>query len=240
VTPPLIILVHPQLGQNIGMVARAMLNFGLSDLRLVAPRDGWPNPEAGPAAAGADEVLDAAQVYETLEAALADTARSFATTVRPRGMIKSVFTPQGALDAMCTIEGRCAWVFGPERSGLTTEDVALCDAILTIPTNPDFGSLNLAMAVTVMGYAFSTNVTTLPPQFLHGDELGPADHSDVQGLITHLETELEARNYFFPTARADTMRRNLAGIFRRPGFSKQEVRTLRGLVRSLTSNRAGH
>lgn len=236
--PPVIILVRPQLGQNIGMVARAMLNFGLGTLRLVEPRDGWPNPDAGPAAAGADTVIDAAGVYPTLEAALADCHRSFAATVRPRGLSKDVVSPAQAARAMRRLAGdgaRTALVFGPERSGLTTEDVTLCDVILTIPTNPDFSSLNLAMAVTVAAYAWSVGDMGAAPAAGDDRAAAPADHAEVQGLIDHLDADLTARDYFYPPDRAATMRRTVAAILRRPGFSPQDVRTLRGIVRALAA-----
>jgi len=141
---PLIVLVRPQLGENIGKAARAMLNFGLTELRLVAPRDGWPNPSAGPAAAGADLVLERATVHETLAEAVADCAHVYATTVRKRGVTKPVLTPEAAAREVHGHVGRSAFVFGPERSGLETDDVALARAIVTVPINPEFASLNLA------------------------------------------------------------------------------------------------
>jgi tRNA/rRNA methyltransferase len=151
VNKPVVVLVRPQLGENIGKAARAMLNFGLVEMRLVSPRDGWPNPSAGPAAAGADVVLEQAEVFETLAEAVADCANVYATTVRKRGVTKPVVTPEQAareIHAAAEATGaRSAYVFGPERSGLETEDVALARAILTVPINPEFASLNLAQAV---------------------------------------------------------------------------------------------
>ena len=141
---PVIVLVRPQLGENIGKAARAMLNFGLTELRLVAPRDGWPNPDAGPSAAGADMVLDQARIYDTLADAVADCAHVYATTVRKRGVTKPVVTPEEAARAIHSAQGRSAVVFGPERSGLETEEVALCRTILTVPNHTEFTSLNLA------------------------------------------------------------------------------------------------
>src|SRR5688572_26391088 len=151
-SPPIIVLVRPQLGENIGKAARAMLNFGLTEMRLVAPRDGWPNPDAGPAAAGADIVLERARVHETLAEAVADCAHVYATTVRKRGVTKPVLTPEEAGRSIHTEQGRSAIVFGPERSGLETDDVALARAIVTVPVNPEFGSLNLAQAVILCSY----------------------------------------------------------------------------------------
>ena len=144
---PVILLVRPQLGENIGKAARAMLNFGLTDLRLVAPRDGWPNPNAGPAASGADVVLANAQVFDTLAQAVADCTNVLATTVRKRGVTKQVLTPEEAARDIHAEVGRSAYVFGPERSGLETDDVALARAIITVPINPEFASLNLAQAL---------------------------------------------------------------------------------------------
>src|SRR5690606_6986548 len=153
--PPLIVLVRPQLGENIGKAARAMLNFGLTEMRLVAPRDGWPNPSAGPAASGADLVLERAQVFGSVAEAVADCAHVYATTVRKRGVTKPVLTPEQTAREIVSREGRSAFLFGPERSGLETEDVALARAIVTVPINPDFGSLNLAQAVILCAYEWS-------------------------------------------------------------------------------------
>jgi len=162
-TRPVIVLVRPQLGENIGKAARAMLNFGLNELRLVAPRDGWPNPSAGPAAAGADEVLEGARVFETLADAVADCAHVYATTVRKRGVTKPVLTPEEAARAVHAESGRSAYVFGPERSGLDTEDVALARAIVTVPINPAFASLNLAQAVILCAYEWSKQTGLVQP-----------------------------------------------------------------------------
>ncbi len=158
---PIIVLVRPQLGENIGKAARAMLNFGLVELRLVEPRDGWPNPSAGPAAAGADIVLEKAQVYATTAEAVADCAHVYATTVRKRGVTKPVLTPEESAREMAGNSGRSAVLFGPERSGLETEDVALARAIVTVPINPEFGSLNLAQAVILCHKYFSLFQVTI-------------------------------------------------------------------------------
>ena len=149
---PIIVLVRPQLGENIGKAARAMLNFGLTEMRLVEPRDGWPNPSAGPSASGADIVLEGARVFGSTADAVADCAHVYATTVRKRGVTKPVVTPEEASQEIAVAQGRSAILFGPERSGLETEDVALARAILTVPINPEFGSLNLAQAVILCAY----------------------------------------------------------------------------------------
>ena len=176
---PVIVLVRPQLGENIGKAARAMLNFGLTELRLVAPRDGWPNPSAGPSAAGADQVIADAKVYDTLADAVSDCAHVYATTVRKRGVTKPVHTPDQAARAITSEEGRSAILFGPERSGLQTDDVALARAIITVPVNPEFGSLNLAQAVILCAYEWSKLAGDALVQPTVEDLLPPAslDHS---------------------------------------------------------------
>ena len=150
--PPAIVLVRPQLGENIGKAARAMLNFGLTDLRLVSPRDGWPNPAAGPAASGADIVLKKARLFDSVADAVADCAFVYATTVRKRGLVTPIVTPEQAAQELHAQAGPSAILFGAERSGLETEDVAVAQKIITVPINPEFGSLNLAQAVMVVAY----------------------------------------------------------------------------------------
>ena len=228
---PVVVLVRPQLGENIGKAARAMLNFGLTDLRLVEPRDGWPNPSAGPAAAGADTVLERAQVYATTAEAVADCAHVYATTVRKRGVTKPVFTPEEAAREMAGNVGRSAFLFGPERSGLETDDVALARAILTVPINPDFGSLNLAQAVILCAYEWSKHETLVQPT--QEDLLPPAPQNDLEGLIDHLDRMLEPKGYFLPESRAEATRRTLRGVLTKPGWNHLEARTLRGVLSSL-------
>lgn len=228
---PVIVLVRPQLGENIGKAARAMLNFGLTEMRLVAPRDGWPNPSAGPAAAGADIVLEKAQVFETLAEAVADCAHVYATTVRKRGVTKPVLTPEEAAQAVHRDAGRSAYVFGPERSGLETEDVALARAIVTVPINPEFGSLNLAQAVILLAYEWSKNASLAQPPM--EDLLPPAPQQELEGLIEHMETLLEPTNYFFPEIRAAATRLTLRNMLTKPGWNHLEVRTMRGVLSAL-------
>ncbi|MDP3907114.1 TrmJ/YjtD family RNA methyltransferase [Novosphingobium sp.] len=233
---PVIVLVRPQLGENIGKAARAMLNFGLTELRLVTPRDGWPNPSAGPAAAGADEVLEHAAVFESLADAVSDCAHVYATTVRKRGVTKPVVTPEQAAqaihrDAAIGSAGRSALVFGPERSGLETEDVALARAILTVPINPAFASLNLAQAVILCAYEWSKQVDLAQPTV--EDLLPPAPQEDLEGMLGQLEAMLDARDYFFPPARAEATRLALRNILTKPGWNYLEVRTLRGVLSNL-------
>ena len=228
---PVIVLVRPQLGENIGKAARAMLNFGLTEMRLVEPRDGWPNPAAGPAASGADSVLAEAQVYATTAEAVADCANVYATTVRKRGVTKPVVTPDEAAREIHTQPGRSAILFGPERSGLETEDVALARAILTVPINPEFGSLNLAQAVILCAYEWSKNASLVQPT--QEDLLPPAQQEELEGLIAHFEALLEPRGYFRPEARAEATRRTLRTLLTKPGWNHLEVRTLRGVLSAL-------
>ncbi len=229
--PPVIVLVRPQLGENIGKAARAMLNFGLTEMRLVTPRDGWPNPSAGPAAAGADLVLDHAAVFETLADAVADCPHVYATTVRKRGVTKPVVTPDVVAQEIHQSPGRSAIVFGPERSGLETEDVALARKILTVPINPEFGSLNLAQAVILCAYEWSKHADlSLPTE---EELLPPAPQDELEGLIGHLEAMLESKNYFWPETRAAANRLTLRNVLTRPGWNHLEVRTLRGVLSTL-------
>jgi len=229
---PAIVLVRPQLGENIGKAARAMLNFGLTDLRLVAPRDGWPNPSAGPAAAGADLVLEQARIYETLAEAVADCAHVYATTVRKRGVTKPVVDAEQAARAIHAEPGRSAYVFGPERSGLETEDVALARAILTVPINPEFGSLNLAQAVILCAYEWSKQVNLVQPTV--EELLPPAPQEELEGMIAQLEAMLAPTGFYYPVNRAAATRRTLRGLLTKPGWNHLEVRTLRGVLSALS------
>lgn len=228
---PVVVLVRPQLGENIGKAARAMLNFGLVEMRLVEPRDGWPNPSAGPAAAGADIVLDQARVFTSTAEAVADCAHVYATTVRKRGVTKPVMAPDEAGRAIAAASGRSAILFGPERSGLETEDVALARTILTVPINPEFGSLNLAQAVILCAYEWSKHKSLVQPT--QEKLLPPAPQDELEGLITHFETLLEPRGYFLPKQRADATRRTLRTVLTNPGWNHLEIRTLRGVLSSL-------
>jgi tRNA/rRNA methyltransferase len=237
--PPVIVLVRPQLGENIGKAARAMLNFGLVEMRLVAPRDGWPNPSAGPAASGADIVLEQAAVFDSAADAVADCAHVYATTVRKRGVTKPVVTPEAAARAIHAEEGRSAILFGPERSGLETDDVALARTILTVPINPEFGSLNLAQAVILVAYEWSKHVPDggagsvaleSPPSV---DLDPPAPQDELEGMIGQLDAMLEDSGYFFPPNRVPATRRTLRTLLTKPGWTSQELRTLRGVLSAL-------
>ncbi|MCX9146141.1 RNA methyltransferase [Erythrobacter sp. WG] len=240
---PVIVLVRPQLGENIGKAARAMLNFGLTEMRLVAPRDGWPNPSAGPAAAGADIVLEQAKIYATTAEAVADCAHVHATTVRKRGVTKPVIGADEAGRQVHTLAGRHAIIFGPERSGLETEDVALARNILTIPINPEFGSLNLAQAVILVAYEWSrigreiADAGEVLVQPTLEDTLPPAPQEELEAMIAHFEKLLTPRGYFRPATRAEATRRTLRGLLTKPGWNHLEVRTLRGVLSYLERDR---
>lgn len=235
-SPPIIILVRPQLGENIGKAARAMLNFGITEMRLVAPRDGWPNPSAGPAASGADVVLERAQVFDTVAQAVADCHHVYATTVRKRGVTKPVVTPEQAAHDIHAAPTRAAILFGPERAGLETDDVALARTIITVPINPAFGSLNLAQAVILVAYEWSKGLKdgdgalASPPSV---DMPVPATQEELEGMLQQLDTMLEDAGYFFPPDRTVTTKRTLRTLLTKPGWSTQEVRTVRGILSTL-------
>ncbi|MBR0552616.1 RNA methyltransferase [Stakelama marina] len=229
--PPAIVLVRPQLGENIGKAARAMLNFGLTELRLVSPRDGWPNPSAGPAASGADIVLEGAKVFDSVADATADCAHVFATTVRKRGVVKPVLTPEEAGKQIHAGPGKSAILFGPERSGLETDDVALARTIITVPINPEFSSLNLAQAVILVAYDWSRTQTLASPTETEIDP--PAPQAELEGMIGQLEAMLEPAGYFRPPERTTATKRALRGLLTKPRWSSQEVRTLRGVLSAL-------
>lgn len=231
---PSIILSEPQLGENIGAAARAMANFGLCDLRLVNPRDGWPNARAQAAASGADWVIEAARVHDNVEAAIADLHFVYATTARPRDMVKDVHDPEAAAAALrARLEAgqQAGILFGRERWGLNNHEIALCDAILTIPTNPGFSSLNLAQSVVVMGYAWLTSAAAPRPQ---APPQEPATREDLIRFFEHLEGELDARGFLKPPDKKPGMVRNLRNLFHRTQLTAQDVRTLRGIIKALT------
>jgi tRNA/rRNA methyltransferase len=230
---PVIVLVRPQLGQNIGKAARAMLNFGLTEMRLVAPRDGWPNPDAGPAASGADVVLERAEVFDTAQAAIADCSTVFASTVRRRDLVMPVVSPQDMAASIASSSSRTAILFGPERSGLETDEVALAQAIVTVPINPQFASLNLAQAVILLAYEWSKrSELAVPPA---KDLEDPAPHGEIDGLIGQLDAELVAKGYFHPPSRTEATRNTIRTIFTKTGWSSREVKAVRGIIRALVS-----
>lgn len=231
---PAIVLVEPQLGENIGAAARAMANFGLAELRLVNPRDGWPNDAARANAAKANHIIDNARVFQTLREAVADLQFLFATTARQREMLKPV---RGPCDAAKVLRQRhergekTGILFGRERWGLESVEVALADEIVTFPVNPAFASLNLSQAVLLMGYEwFATAETELP---ISAPASEPAPKQELFGLFDHLEDALAKENYFRPPHKKASMVENLRTIFQKAELSRQEIHALRGVVATL-------
>ncbi|WP_371397904.1 RNA methyltransferase [Fretibacter rubidus] len=237
---PAVILVRPQLGENIGAACRAMLNFGLTELRLVAPRDGWPNPAADALAAGAIDVLNNAKLYPDTESALADINYCLAATARRREMELPVVGTDvvgGELRSEIAQGRRTAIMFGPEKAGLTNDDVVLADAIITYPINPAFQSLNLAQAVGVFSYIWAASESTAPPPVFDDVQSAPAKREDLVRMFEHLEDELSKAGFFFPTTKTDLMRRNIRAPFTRAKMTEQEVRTMRGMIKALAKGR---
>lgn len=235
-SPPVIILVEPQLGENIGTAARAMANFGLSDLRLVAPRDVWPNTRAVAAAKHAGHVLENASVFPTLDAALTDLNYVLATTARNRDLTKPVVGPAEGIEEMianATAGGRSGVLFGRERSGLSNDDVASADKILTLPVDPKHSSLNIAQAVLIIAYEWRRHEIGDMIPFGTNDDTPPATKEELFGLSDHLESALDAANYFRAEHMRPAMARNLRGILHKGSFTQQDVRTLRGIVAHL-------
>lgn len=236
-TSPAIILSAPQLGENIGACARAMANFGLGDLRIVNPRDGWPNPKADAMAAQAIPVIASARIYGSVEAAIGELQLVFATTARDRSMAKPVLTPAEAARRLREASANgiaSAVLFGNERAGLTNDEVALADCVITIPTAPEFSSLNLAQSVLLIGYEwFRAGDSTAGESIDHGPAQ-PAPREELIRLFEHLEDELEKGGFLYPPGNRPGMVRNLRNILHRARLTDQEVRTLRGVIVALT------
>ncbi len=232
---PIIILVRPQLGQNIGKAARAMLNFGLTEMRLVAPRDGWPNPGAGPAASGADVVLANAKLFDSTAEAIADCNLVYASTVRRRDLVMPVVGPNEMAREIHATSGRSAILFGPERSGLESDDVALANRIVTVPINPEFGSLNLAQAVILLAYEWSRDAKLAQPPLKEAEPAAPM--AELEGLIGQLDAALDKAGYFFPPDRASATKANIRTIMTKPSWSSREVQAVRGIIRALAETR---
>ncbi len=246
---PSIVLVRPQLGENIGFAARAMANFGLADLRLVAPRDGWPSDKAEAAAAGASHVVGGARVYATVEEAIAKLNYVLATTARPRGMVKPVLSPERAaleLRRRSLLGESTGVLFGPERSGLDNDTIALADAILTAPVNPDFASLSLPQAVLLVAYEWlksegatislgrGTSFDRPAAEGIDHDGARPATREELFALFAHLEGELDRAGFLSPPEKRPSMVRNIRNMFHRMGATEQDVRTWRGIVAALS------
>lgn len=234
---PTIVLVEPQLGENIGMVARAMANFGLSQLRLVNPRDGWPSEKARAAASRADHVIDAVEVFDDLPTAIADLNFVFATTARQRDGFKRVAGPVEAGRAMRARQQagqHTGILFGRERFGLDNDEVGLADEIVTFPVDPGFASLNIAQAVLLMSYEWmKSGLEDETRTNFSGPRMAPATKAQLHGLFAHLEAALDARGYFRPAAKKPKMVDNLRAVLTRAGFAEPELKVLRGVVASL-------
>jgi tRNA/rRNA methyltransferase len=235
---PTVILVRPQLAVNIGMCARAMANFGLDDLRLVNPREGWPRSDeyrdvAYSAAAGATALLDAARVFPSVEAAVADLHAVYASTARERGQMKAVVSPSVAMSAAVAASGeRRGILFGPERTGLDNDEVAIADSIITFPSSPAYASLNLSQAVLICGYEWfkAAHGDAPPPSTIPRAKSPPAQREMLLAFFEYLETKLDQNGFFRPVTKKPGMRRNLRNIFHRMELTQQDVRTLWGAV----------
>ena len=238
---PAVVLVEPQLGENIGASARAMLNCGLGELRLVRPRDGWPNPKAEAAASGATAVIEAARVFESTAAAVADLTHLYAASARPRQMIKPVVTPRRAaleMRAQAASGAAVGVLFGPERTGLTNDDMALADTMLSVPLDPAFASLNLAQAVLVVGYEWFQAGDATPDRRLVTNATRPATKAELLNFFAHLERELDACGFLRNAEKRPSMVRNIRNLFQRAAPTEQEIQTLHGIVKELSSLRA--
>jgi len=238
---PAFVLVAPQMGENIGAAARAMWNFGLDRMRLVAPRDGWPNPRAEAMASGAGRVLDAAQLHGTTAEACADLGFVFATTARDRALTKRVLSPERAMAearAMLAAGERVGVLFGPERAGLETADVVRANAVISVPTNPAYGSLNLAQCALLVAYEWRRAAGTVDEDHRLGDGR-LATGAEVDRFLAHLTERLDAVGFFFPEVKRASMVTNLENLFRRAPLTDADVRTLHGVVRALAVKQPG-
>lgn len=238
-TAPAIILSRPQMGENVGAAARAMKNFGLTDLRLIAPQCGWPNERAKVLASGAGDIIEKARVYQTAAEALADIRLVFATTARGRDILREILTPEAAARRLraATTEGLAtAILFGGERAGLDNDEMSLADAAVTIPT-AEFPSLNLGQAVLLIGYEWLKSADATPASRTRKTVAVPAARTELVQLFEHLERELDAAQFLFPPEKKETMVRNIRAMILRSGLSDQEVRTIRGMIVALVRNK---
>jgi tRNA/rRNA methyltransferase len=248
-TTPAIILSHTQMGENIGAAARAMKNFGLSELRLIAPKCEWPNDRAQMLASGAGDILDRAAIYPAAADALADVQMVLATTARGRDVTREVLTPAEAAARLREASARglkTALLFGGERAGLDNDEISLCDALITIPTAPlpqvkdseiKAGSLNLGQAVLLLGYEWLKSADTTPASRIREGVAIPAPRKELIDLFDHLEHELDAGGFFFPPAKKGAMVRNIRAMILRSGLTDQQARTIRGMIVALVRNK---
>jgi tRNA/rRNA methyltransferase len=237
---PVIVMVRPQLGENIGMAARAMLNCGLSSLRLVAPRDGWPNERAQRAASGADIVLEEAQLFETVADAVADLEHVVATTARNRELNQRILTARHAATEMrgWIGQGRAVGIlFGPERTGLENDDMVHADTALSIPLNPQFSSLNVAQAVLLVAYEWAASGDTTPPERMADHATRPATKEEMQNLFDHLERALDQSGFLRNKDMRPSTVLNLRALLQRAQMTEQEARTFHGVIKFLSKHR---
>lgn len=234
--PPVFVLVRPQMGENIGGAARAMLNFGLERMRIVDPRDGWPNSKAVAMASGAGRVLDNAGLFEGLDAALTDCDFVLATTARGRELTKPIYTPEAAMElvrAMAAEGKKVAILFGPERAGLENDDIVRANAIVTVPVNPEFFSLNLAQCVLLLAYEWRRQTVEVPPMVMEMAGADYANATEIAKLAEHFEERLDVAGFFFPELKAPNMKRNLRNMWSRLGLTRAEVQTFHGMLRQI-------
>jgi tRNA/rRNA methyltransferase len=237
---PVVILVRPQLAENVGTTTRAMLNCGLTELRLVAPREDWLDPRAVAASSGADALLRSARCFDRTEDAIADLRRVYATTGRNRFMVKPVVTPREAARELrdhAAAGLRTGILFGPERTGLENDDVALADVVITVPLNPDYCSLNLAQGVLLVAYEWFQSGDPVEPRAMTKGAAPVALKKDLVGFFEHLERELDECGFFRVAEKRPTMVRNIRNMFERADLTQQEVRTLHGIVHELVTLR---
>ena len=232
---PAFVLIRPQMGENIGAAARGMWNFGLDRMRIIAPRDGWPNQKAVAMASGAGRLLDEAQIFDDTQGAIADCDYVYATTARPRGLTKLVLTPEAAMqDARKRVaEGqKVAVMFGPERSGMENDDIARANAIISVPVNPDFPSLNLAQCVLLTGYEWRREAVEVAASRV--DAAGDwAEQIEIEKLSDHYEQRLEEAGFFYPVHKAENMKVNLRNMWSRIPMTRADVQMLHGMMRQM-------
>jgi tRNA/rRNA methyltransferase len=237
---PAIILSQPQLGENIGTAARAMMNCGLDDLRLVRPRDGWPSAKATAAASGADLVLDRARVFTDIRSAVADLVHLYAASARERDMVLREVTPRRAaaeMRAHIAAGEACGILFGPERTGLTNDEVVLADSVLRVPLNPAFSSLNLAQAVLIVGYEWFQTGSEAPAEHRRSGDSRPATKEELFSFFDHFEEALDESGFLRQLDKRPSMVRNLRNLFQRAACTEQELRTLHGVVTAFVGPR---
>lgn len=233
---PAFVLVRPQMGENIGAAARAMLNFGLDRMRIVAPRDGWPNPKATVMASGAGRVLDEAGLFDDVAGAVGDCSYVFATTARPRDLTKPVVSPERAMQMAAekiAAGEKVAVLFGPERSGLENEDIARANAIISVPVNPDFASLNLAQCVLLTGYEWQRQTTEVVAETVKMSKSEWATGIEIEKLAEHYEDRLNDAGFFFPVDKGDSMKVNLRNLWSRMALTSADVQMLHGVMRQM-------